>query len=129
VAIFSTIATEFYAPSHNPLAKSNGEVSGELRAPGGALMATDLPSPQELADAIPRTGPRLKKPHLITGLCPMCERTGGGEFAVRAFMAGDDSAAARLSLAVVAALSAQRAKAPRRMATRPNPGAHCHGRA
>lgn len=54
------------------------------------------------------------KPHPPDCLCLTCERTGGGQLAVRAFMAGDDSAAARLSLAVVAALSAQRDKTRRR---------------
>jgi hypothetical protein len=58
--------------------------------------------------------------------CSTCERTGGGEFAVRAFMRGDDAAAARLSPAVVAALSAQRAKAHRRQTVDPT-GEKSHG--
>ena len=69
-------------------------------------------------------------PHLPDCLCPTCERTGSGQFAVRAFMAGDDSAASRLSSAVVEALLTQRARSRRRLAPHsasPYFGAKCHG--
>ena len=51
------------------------------------------------------------EPHLPTCSCDGCGQNGAGEFAARAYMAGDDSAATKLSKPVVAALSAQRARA------------------
>jgi len=59
-------------------------------------------------EAIRRALARLE-PCPPTCLRLRCQQTGGGELAVRAFMAGDDSAAAKLSRAVVAVLAVQRA--------------------
>ena len=39
-------------------------------------------------------------PHPITCLCAECERSGGGDFAVRAFVDGDRAAVLRLSASV-----------------------------
>lgn len=51
-----------------------------------------------------------KKPHHPECLCPHCERTGGGYFAQRAALAGEPSAAQRLSRAVYGALAVERAR-------------------
>ena len=37
------------------------------------------------------------QPHVPTCLCPLCERTSGGDFAVRAYAEGEKDARARLS--------------------------------
>lgn len=48
--------------------------------------------------------------HVPTCLCERCERTGGGDFAIRAYFQGDDTALSRLSDAVARLLPSLRRK-------------------
>jgi hypothetical protein len=64
-------------------------------------MALGLPS---LHPEPATVGERSARPHPVSCLCVSCERTGGGDFAVRAFVDGDRTAVLRLSASVVHAL-------------------------
>lgn len=57
---------------------------------------------------------RTKEPHIPTCVCEECERTGSGDFAVRAYSAGDESALSRLSPTVARILPSLRVNAPKR---------------
>jgi transcriptional regulator with XRE-family HTH domain len=85
----------------------------------GQRQATDAQKQALLLAVMRLSGRSRLESHPASCMCSSCERTGGGDFAVRAFMGGDNSAAARLSAAVVAALSSQRRHSPPRDSSLP----------
>jgi hypothetical protein len=52
--------------------------------------------------------------HIPTCVCEECERTGSGDFAVRAYFAGDESVLSRLSPTVARILPSLRVTAAKR---------------
>lgn len=57
---------------------------------------------------------KTREPQIPACVCEECERTGSGDFAVRTYFAGDESALSRLSAAVARILSSLRVTAPKR---------------